>query len=296
MTTVIQSILDPFEPEPGDLVINEVLFNPASGGVDYVELYNRSEKVLTLNQLQFIERDPMGNALSDLGTISGLEQLMHPGDYFVFSTDPRIVEQHYTVQNPQWLFEMKGLPNWPDDAGIVVLARDTFQIFDSLAYSADWHYDLLADDNGVSLERISIDGNSNDPANWFSAAASANFGTPTFKNSQFFAEPGLPGEISVIPEVFSPDHDGFNDQLTILLSFDDPGYSVTVQVYDARGRFIRELANNLLPGAETKLRWDGISNDGQKADPGIYVIYFKIFNPQGNTFIEKRKCVLAERR
>lgn len=294
--SITQSVIDPFQPEPGDLVINEILFNPASGGVDYVELYNRSNRVLTLNKLQFVERDALDEEMTDLGMIEDMEQLMNPGEHFVFTTDPGDVEQQYTVKNPKWLFELNALPNWPDDAGILVLAKDTSQVFDSLVYSSDWHYELLADENGVSLERISIEGKTNDAANWFSASSASGYGTPTYKNSQFFKQPSPGGQISVSPEVFSPDQDGYNDLLTIALAFEEPGFSATVHVYDSRGRFVRELANNVLLSSETVLKWDGLNSEGQKANPGIYVVYFKIFNPSGITITEKRKCVLGEKR
>src|SRR3546814_4183484 len=39
-------------PEPGEVVINEILFNPVEGGADYVEIYNRSGKILDLKDLQ----------------------------------------------------------------------------------------------------------------------------------------------------------------------------------------------------------------------------------------------------
>ena len=43
--------------EKGDVIINEVLFNPATGGSDYIEVVNISDKVLAINNLQIANID-----------------------------------------------------------------------------------------------------------------------------------------------------------------------------------------------------------------------------------------------
>ncbi|MBK9335930.1 MAG: lamin tail domain-containing protein [Lewinellaceae bacterium] len=62
-------------PAPLDVVVNEVLFNPATGGSDFVELYNRSNKVFDLQNFflaNFYDA-------SDVRGI-GLKRLLLPGE------------------------------------------------------------------------------------------------------------------------------------------------------------------------------------------------------------------------
>ncbi len=48
----------PLEPiEYGDILINEVLFNPVAGGNDFVEIYNNSSKGILINRLYLASRD-----------------------------------------------------------------------------------------------------------------------------------------------------------------------------------------------------------------------------------------------
>ena len=56
---------------------------------------------------------------------------------------------------------------------------------DEVKYKDDWHFKLIDDAEGVSLERIDPDGTSQDETNWHSAASTAGYGTPTYKNSQY---------------------------------------------------------------------------------------------------------------
>ncbi len=50
MDTFILLIL-PEKALPGELIINEILFNPVSGGTDFIEIYNPSDKIISLKHL-----------------------------------------------------------------------------------------------------------------------------------------------------------------------------------------------------------------------------------------------------
>jgi hypothetical protein len=64
---------------------------------------------------------------------------------------------------------------------VVVILDRTGKILDELGYDAKWHFPLLADPEGVSLERIDYNLPTQDPFNWHSAATSSGYGTPGTK-------------------------------------------------------------------------------------------------------------------
>jgi hypothetical protein len=70
--------------EPGDILINEILFNPVTGGSDYVELYNRSDKLLDLNGLEMANLDD--DTISNNATIE-TNFLLFPNTYVVITED-----------------------------------------------------------------------------------------------------------------------------------------------------------------------------------------------------------------
>lgn len=277
--------------EPFDLVINEILFNPKAGGSDFVEIYNRSEKFLNISDL-FIS-----NTTRTTGRDKNIlvDKILRPKDYVVLTSTPDFIIDAYNVQNPDFLFE-NSLPAFNDASGNVSLFTsynlDTIMI-DSFNYSEDFHYPLLDDKEGTSLERISFDANTQDKSNWHSAASLIGGGTPTFKNSQF--RPNNPADdfFEILDPVFSPNDDGFKDFLQINYSLETQGYIATIKLFDAKGRLVTTLFENQLLGLEGSIKWNGLTNEGRKARIGIYVIFAEIFSPSGDTLNFKTTCVVA---
>jgi hypothetical protein len=283
----------PSEITPDDIVINEVLFNPAPECVDFVEVYNRSTDVFDIQWLTLAHCDTTTLELTDISNLSSDSRLILPGDYMVFTTDTAAVKATYMTTNPTGFVQVDGMPSMSDAEGSIALALKTGEIIDRFAYNDNMQYPLLTNTEGVSLERINPGLPSNQVSNWHSASQSVGFATPAYQNSQFGVVENSDSEISLSPDVFSPDNDGKDDYLTIAYLFDEPGYNARVTIYDATGRLIRKLVNNELCGTSGAFTWDGITDDNTKALIGRYIIYVEIFDLKGNVKHFKKTTVLA---
>jgi hypothetical protein len=279
-----------------DVIINEILFNPKTAGVDYMELYNRSQKIFDVSKIVIEERDV--NETSKILEVSDTltePLLMFPQDYLVFTTNPSIVSTQYNVKHPEALITCKNFPNYPDKEGIAVVKLFNGITIDSLYFSEKWQYPLIDDRNGVALERIDFNKPTNDKSNWHSAASDIGFGTPTYLNSQFYSTGIADDAITIDPEVFTPDNDGIKDFTLIRYKFTEAGYRASIRMYDAVGREIKYLVKAELLGAEGEFQWDGTDNDNQKARTGIYTAMVEVFNLQGKVKRFKKNVVLGAR-
>ncbi len=280
-----------FTLEPGDIIINEVLFNPNVGGYDFIELYNTSNKSIPLSELIIAETED--GTVTDFVNLSSLENLtIEPQGYIVLTENSENIFAEYTVLDPSALIEAS-IPNAPDEGGTIVLLRQDEVIIDELTFLDDWHFALLDDDEGVSLERISFDGNTQDQNNWQSAAQSVGFATPTSINSSTLNIEINENDISVEPEVFSPDNDGTDDKLAIKYNLDRAGYVANIYIFDLEGRQVRHLIKSQTLSQEGFFIWDGLNDNNEKARVGIHLVYTELIDLNGEIKKFKDKCVVA---
>mgnify|MGYP001261072438 CR=1 FL=1 len=268
----------------GDLVINEILNNPYPGGEDWVELYNNSSKFIDLYQWQFgnYQDDTLSNFV-----IIPVHYVVPPSSFVVIGEDPQFAIENYPSHNSN-VFLQNDLPSYANDSGSVVLLQGS-NIMDKVSYNDDWHLSVIDDLDGVSLERIDPNGNSNDAFNWHSAAQDIGFGTPGIKNSQFIAAI-YSGDFSFTSPTFSPDNDGFEDILQVNYILEKAGLLGHVQIFDNMGRPIKDLFQNQLLGSTGTFTWDGMNNGGQKSPIGAYVMVFEAFSTDGSVFFTKVKA------
>ena len=154
------------------------------------------------------------------------------------------------------------------------------------------HFELIDIQDGVSLERISYNASAQDKNNWHSAASTNGYATPAYQNSQYTNGEGGT-EVTLSPEVFSPDNDGYNDVLSISYAFDTPGMIGSVLIYDSRGRLEKTLVRNELLATTGTFFWDGINDEKMNARIGIYIVYFECFDTKGAVKKYKKACVVG---
>jgi len=277
-----------------DIVVNEILFNPRSNGTDFVELYNRSTKILNLKNIYVANRGASGD-LASIAQVSIEDNLFFPGDFIVLTEDVQVIKDEFVTLHPEAFVEMTSLPSYNDDKGSVVVLNELGKIIDEVNYNEKWHFKLINNNEGISLERIDYYGLSNSAENWHSAAASVSYATPTYRNSQLRLAETVKGEISISPAVFSPDNDGLDDFATIQYTFPQAGYVANVTIFDAAGRAVRYLQRNSLSGSSGTYRWDGLDERNIKLPVGLYIVYTEIFNLDGQTKRFKNTIVLARK-
>lgn len=297
----------------GDVVINEIMYNPLDNSEDnqpdqseYIELRNTRDFAISLE----------GIFLNDAPDEDGEVRALIP-----VSTQARWIPANgimlvYADEEPE--FEQSRLANFFDlpagtapspiriDRTTLSLASSDDAIFlsdssgitiDSVFYDKSWQNPNLIDTRGIALERISPAGPSSNASNW-SSSSTAKGGTPNSENSIFQIAENLPDEsgISFSPNPFSPDDDGRDDNLFINYKLDEPDYLLKVRIYDRYGRFIKELADGNQAGFEGSLMWDGRKNDGSGNRIGIYIVVFEAFNSANGTDIAFKETVVLARR
>jgi hypothetical protein len=274
-----------------DVVINEILFNPRSGGVDFVEIYNRSEKYINLKNWKL--GNYQNGATTNGQTIFSDDFILAPLRYQVFTSNPSIVESHYPQSVSKNLFKMT-MPSFPDDEGTVALQNDQSLTIDHFSYSQHLHSSFLKNKEGVSLERISFSAPTQESSNWRSASATSGFATPGFLNSN--ARPdsfSSENTVTVDPEIFSPSESGRNFS-KINYTFVEGGWVAKVKILDSQGRLIKTIANNETLSLEGFYRWDGDRDDGSQARVGYYVVWFEVFDSSGSVNVFRKRVIIGK--
>ena len=272
-------------PQKGDVIINEILQNPKNGGQDWVELYNNSNKVINLKDWLLANFDD--DSISNFKSISS-NYLLKPNDFVVLGEDSSFVKQTYPFSVPG-KFLYAELPSYDNDSSTVYIIYNS-EVIDQVSYLDTWHFKLLDNTDGVSLERIDPNGLSSSSFNWHSAAESIGFASPGRKNSQYL--PALTnGNFNLSSELISPDNDGYQDVVQLNYQMSEAGMLGKVTIYDDRGRLIRTICSNELLGTEGTLSWDGLTDNFVKASIGVYVLFFEAFSTNGSLFFAQRKAL-----
>ncbi|MEM6643744.1 MAG: lamin tail domain-containing protein [Bacteroidota bacterium] len=285
-------LIRPITAEANEIKLSEVLFNPRSNGVDFVEIFNDSENYLSLKGWK-LAREEVG-IVDDIRVISAEELVIEPKTYFAISTDPTALIGNYPRANTDKLIAMTTFPRYNNDKGTVLLLNAKDEVIERFYYEESYHYSLLNDVKGVSLERLSFTQNTNSRENWRSAASTEGFATPGYLNSQSIEVGGTQGKVAIAPKTFIPGNAGNGRDFTrIEYQFSDPGKFANIYIYDRLGRLVRTIAQGTSLSTSGFFRWDGVTDSGAMARMGYHLVLFEVYDSSGKKEIIKNTVVVG---
>lgn len=273
------------QPQPGDIIINELLPEPFVDGSEYIELYNHSEQELSLKDVCISTRKSDGS-LNTRYPLEAYPQTLQAGDYLLLTKSIEGVENFYSLPaSLNWL-ECK-LPVLSNTGSTVVLYRGEGEIIiDEVSYSPKWHAPTVKNKKGVALERKDPDKDSQNADNWTSAASSAGFGTPGLENSQYLNGETETDSEEIDDPIYQP-----TGTFQIPYRLNQSGYMARGWIFDLSGRKVALIADNTSLGTQGYLEWNGKGHDGSPVNTGIYIIYLELWHPGGNV-IRKKQVLL----
>ena len=295
---IINNSLEFYLPESADsldIIINEVLINSRQGGKTFLELYNKSSKAINLNGWSIAILDVEDDLLANEEIIATDFFVLNPENYAAFSEDIDNIALEYPNANVPSLFSVADLPSFDHTSEVILLLDSNKSIIDRFDYHETLHDPRLeGEDDGVSIERISFDLATNNEDNWTSASFSDNFATPGYENSNFteLVEDNS-SNVSISPQVFSPNQDGIDDILQINYEFGAAVSAFTLSIFDDRGRLVNTLIDNEPREAEGTILWDGLNQQQLQLRDGIYIVFLEVELSNGNMEKSKNTVVIA---
>jgi hypothetical protein len=271
--------------ERNDLVINEIMFDPDTDNSEFVEFLNLSGEPVSVGGWRMEDENGNTNMLSEIPL------LIPDNSYFIVAADSLIIFKYGLAES-----DLKNIVG-VSSLGLVntdelILLKDVKgNVIDSVWYSDNWHNDNFGSTKNISLERINPNLGANDASNW-SSSADLIGATPGIQNSIYTVNLNQESNLSVSPNPFSPDNDGFEDFTIINYKLTQATSQVRIKIYDSKGRLVRTLTNNQASGSGGSVIFDGLGDDGEALRIGIYIIFLEAIN-EGTGVVETMKTVVV---
>ena len=272
------------------LVINEIMYEASVSSSEYLEFYNPGMDTVELGGWYILDEKGEKYNLSDsVFVLPPKEYYLLIADSILFNKFPNL--STYPNKRTAGKSDL-GLVN----TGELILLKDALgNTIDSLVYSNKWHNQSINFTQDRSLEKINPVINSNDRGNW-STSVNLNGGTPGQINSIITTNSNISSKLSIAPNPFSPDNDGWEDFSVFNYNLSRNVSQITVRIFDDRGREVRTLVNNQISGSSGSVVFDGRDNNGNALRIGIYLILLEARDDNNNVFERLKDVVVVARK
>ncbi|MDO8550231.1 MAG: lamin tail domain-containing protein [Ignavibacteria bacterium] len=275
--------------ERDQLVINEIMFDPDIDNSEFIEFFNGSDSEINIGGWLIEDEN------KNLFKLSDSSFTLLPNSYFLLISDSSTL-QRYNLNN----YRNKTIVGTSSlslvNTGELILLKDAKRnIIDSIWYSDKWHNKNILNTKNRSLERINPGLNGNDQFNW-STSVSSDGATPGKQNSIFTDNLNKEAKISVSPNPFSPDNDGFEDFTLINYNITQTTAQVRLKIFDSKGRLVRTLINNQASASSGSIIFDGLDDEGRALRIGIYIIFMEALNDNSGVVETLKTTVVVARK
>jgi len=167
----------------GRVIINEIMYDPQTGESEWVELFNNSDSLVNLKNWKIQD-----NTTSQV-IITPNDYFINPGDFVVITGSGAIFNFHAGLDSSKVIIN-SSFPSLSNSGDAVIIYKINGALSDRVDFLPVWGGD------GVSLERIDINGASNDSTNWASSV-DCEKSTPASQNSVTTATHYTAGDLIV---------------------------------------------------------------------------------------------------
>lgn len=288
----------------GNLIINEIMFNPEQGGQEYIEIYNKDSVAADLSYISFTTK----NADGEYRTPNKFpaSSYVDANDYAVLCRDADSLIYFHSIERSDNIFDCNWTRKLPNEGTTIYLLQsiedsDSIMVLDSVGYSPKWHHKLLDETKGVSLEKINPYLEGYESSSWHSAGADKDYATPGIQNSQYRemdrgANHNDKHCVWLEDASFSPNGDGWKDVCLIHYALPQEGYAANLRVFTPKGVLIAFPEKNAITSAEGTFIWDGTLLNNSVAPVGAYVLQCEFINTAtGKTLKERLPVVVSAR-
>jgi hypothetical protein len=275
--------------EDQKVVINEIMFDPNSGDSEFIEFYNTSDQFLEVANWN-VEDGSKNNSILTHNTFQ-----IAPDSYFLVAADSTILLTYPELKEFDQLMIVNGNLSLNNTDDLILLSDAFGNMVDSVHYKSDWHNQRIITTKGKSIERINPFLDGNDMNNWSTSVASEG-ATPGKANSIYIENQESNKTISVTPNPFSPDGDGYEDFTIINYNLPREITSIQIKVFDSKGRKVRTINESNLFGKSGSIIFDGYNDDGQPLKIGIYILLIEALNSSSGTVDTFKEVVVVARK
>lgn len=270
----------PVSVNRGDILISELMYDSNPVEAEYVELYNKSNHDICLSDLSIAKRSTDGS-LQSVKRLSDSCQVVPAGHYVWATSLPDDVYNNYFYCNPDNCCVLSTRLSYSNEGGTVVVINRNQEVIDEFTYSPRIHTVSQSNKRGISLERVDFDKDTQESGVWKSAGGdgSDGYGSPGMPNR---AEKGQQSSVAGLSvqihpaHTFTPDGDGVEDVLQVVMSREAPECRVVISIYNSAGQCVKTIADHLPAYGSDEFTWDGRNNGGTLCPVGMYGVSVKI--------------------